>query len=114
MRRFLISAANLGPNLFHQARTVSGLISTPRSWSKSSTSRSESGNGVEDLDAAAFMTRAAVGINGFMARQWHRVRGDGLGFGQQAGLVSLELNEEMTVCLTGGEKGFFDSAWRRA
>ena len=34
----------IGPNRFHQARTVSWLISTPRSCSKSSTYRSESGN----------------------------------------------------------------------
>jgi len=72
------------------------------------------GNSVEDFYATAFMTRAAVGINAFMAPQWPCVRSDGLGFGQQAGLVSLELNEEMTVCFTGGKKSFFDSAWRRA
>ena len=40
----LISAANIGPNLVHQYRTVSWLISMPRSCSRSSTFRSESGN----------------------------------------------------------------------
>ena len=39
-----ISAANIGPNLFHQKRTVSWLISMPRSCSRSSTLRSDSGN----------------------------------------------------------------------
>ena len=29
MRRFLISAANIGPNRFHQKRTVSWQISIP-------------------------------------------------------------------------------------
>ena len=36
-------AANIGPNLFHQNRTVSWLISMPRSCRRSSTLRSESG-----------------------------------------------------------------------
>jgi len=40
----LISAANIGPNLFHQKRTVSWLISIPRSCSRSSTFLSDSGN----------------------------------------------------------------------
>lgn len=44
IRRFRISAANIGPNRRHQTRTVSWLISMPRSWSRSSTFRSESGN----------------------------------------------------------------------
>ena len=34
MRRFLISAANIGPNRFHQYRTVSWQMSMPRSDSK--------------------------------------------------------------------------------
>src|SRR5271155_551449 len=38
-----ISAANIGPNRFHQNRTVSWLMSIPRSASKSSTLRSDSG-----------------------------------------------------------------------
>src|SRR5208337_2715947 len=42
--RFLrISAANIGPNRFHQNRTVSWLMSIPRSASRSSTLRSDSG-----------------------------------------------------------------------
>jgi len=36
-------AKNIGPKLFHQKRTVLWLISIPRSWSRSSTLRSESG-----------------------------------------------------------------------
>ena len=40
---FLISPANIGPNLFHQARTVSWQISIPRSWSRSSTCRNDRG-----------------------------------------------------------------------
>lgn len=44
MRRFRISAAKSGPNLCHQNRTVAWLISWPRSCSRSSTFRSESGN----------------------------------------------------------------------
>src|SRR3546814_2239374 len=44
MRRFLISAANIGPNRFHQNRTVSWQMSMPRSNSRSSTWRSDSGN----------------------------------------------------------------------
>ena len=43
-RRFLTSAASLGPNRLHQNHTVSWLISMPRSWSRSSTLRSDSGN----------------------------------------------------------------------
>ena len=39
----LISAANMGPNRFHHNRTVSWQISIPRSKSRSSTCRSESG-----------------------------------------------------------------------
>ncbi len=39
-----ISAANTGPKRFHQKRTDSWLISIPRSCSKSSTFRSDSGN----------------------------------------------------------------------
>src|SRR6516162_8861927 len=42
-RRLRISAANMGPNRFHQKRTVSWLISIPRSAKRSSTLRSESG-----------------------------------------------------------------------
>ena len=39
-----ISAANNGPKRFHQNRTVSWLMSMPRSCRRSSTFRSESGN----------------------------------------------------------------------
>ena len=38
-----ISAANVGPNLFHHNHTVSCQMSTPRSASRSSTLCSESG-----------------------------------------------------------------------
>ena len=40
-RLLRISAANIGPNRFHQNRTVSWLTSMPRSASKSSTLRSD-------------------------------------------------------------------------
>ena len=40
----LMSAANSGPNRFHQYRTVSWQMSMPRSDSRSSTCRSDSGN----------------------------------------------------------------------
>jgi hypothetical protein len=40
---FRIAVANNGPNRFHQKRTVSWLISIPRSCSRSSKFRSESG-----------------------------------------------------------------------
>ena len=39
-----MSAANIGPNLFHQSRTVSWQMSMPRSNSRSSTFRRHSGN----------------------------------------------------------------------
>jgi len=39
-----MSAAKIGPNLFHQARIVSWLMSMPRSCSRSSTFLNESGN----------------------------------------------------------------------
>jgi hypothetical protein len=39
-----MSAANIGPKRFHQYRTVSWQTSIPRSNSKSSTLRSDSGN----------------------------------------------------------------------
>src|SRR5271165_88058 len=42
-RFFRISAANIGPNRFHQYRTVSWLMSIPRSDRRSSTLRSDSG-----------------------------------------------------------------------
>jgi hypothetical protein len=42
-RFFLISAANIGPNRFHQNRIVSWLMSIPRSANRSSTFRSDSG-----------------------------------------------------------------------
>ena len=52
LTRFLrISAANIGPNLFHQNRTVSWLISTPRSCKKSSTLWSESGKQTYSITA---------------------------------------------------------------
>src|SRR6185437_5509689 len=41
-RRLRISAANIGPNRFHQNRTVSWLMSIPRSAKRSSTLRSDS------------------------------------------------------------------------
>ena len=43
IRFFRISAANIGPNRFHQNRTVSWLMSIPRSAKRSSTLRSDSG-----------------------------------------------------------------------
>jgi hypothetical protein len=43
MRRFLISTANIGPNRFHQDRTVSWQMSIPRSNNKSSTWRNDNG-----------------------------------------------------------------------
>src|ERR1700734_747955 len=42
-RLFRISAANIGPNRFHQNRTVSWLMSIPRSARRSSTLRNDSG-----------------------------------------------------------------------
>jgi ABC-type uncharacterized transport system permease subunit len=42
-RLFRISAANIGPNRFHQNRTVSWLMSIPRSANRSSTLRSDNG-----------------------------------------------------------------------
>src|ERR1700691_4011396 len=42
-RFFRISAANIGPNRFHQNRMVSWLMSIPRSAKRSSTFRSDSG-----------------------------------------------------------------------
>src|SRR3984885_833282 len=42
-RLLRISAAKIGPNRFHQNRTVSWLMSIPRPASRSSTLRSESG-----------------------------------------------------------------------
>ena len=39
-----MSPANSGPNLFHHSRTVSWLMSIPRSNSRSSTLRSDNGN----------------------------------------------------------------------
>ena len=43
-RRLRTSSANIGPKRVHQNRTVSWLIPIPRSCSRSSTSRSDSGN----------------------------------------------------------------------
>jgi hypothetical protein len=52
-RLLRISAANIGPNLCHQNRTVSWQTSMPRSCSKSSTLRSESGKRMYVLTAQA-------------------------------------------------------------
>src|ERR1700749_5136754 len=41
-RRLRISEANIGPNRFHQNRTVSWLMSIPRSAKRSSTFRGDS------------------------------------------------------------------------
>jgi len=43
-RRFRISAANIGPNLYRQLQTASWLSSTPRAYRRPSTFRNESGN----------------------------------------------------------------------
>jgi hypothetical protein len=56
---------------------------------------------------AGLIACALVGIDGFMLRQWCGVFVDCLGFAQQAGLVRLELNKQMTVCFTGRQKYFF-------
>jgi hypothetical protein len=65
-----ISAANLGPNRFHQARTVSWLISTPRSWSKSSTCRSESGNRTYIITAKRMISGDVLKYrHGFLIRE---------------------------------------------
>ncbi len=65
---------------------------------------SEVSNGVKDFDMAGLIACALVSIDGFMLRQWCGVFGDCLGFGQQAGLVRLELNKQITVCFTGRQK----------
>lgn len=44
-------AKNIGPKLFYQKRSVLWLISIPRSWSRSSTLRSESGNRMHIITA---------------------------------------------------------------
>lgn len=44
MRRLRILAANIGPNRCHQNRIVSWQMSMPRSWSRSSTVRSDRRN----------------------------------------------------------------------
>jgi hypothetical protein len=44
-----VSAANNGPNLFHQNRAVSWLMSMPRSCKCSSTFLSEMGDGLQGL-----------------------------------------------------------------
>ena len=51
IRLFRISEANMGPNLCHQYRTVSWLISTPRSCSRSSTFRSDNGKRTYSITA---------------------------------------------------------------
>src|SRR6056297_110001 len=51
MRRFRISAADIGPKLSHQNRTVSWLMSTPRSCRRSFTFRSDSGNRTYSITA---------------------------------------------------------------
>ena len=57
IRRFRISEANIGPNRCHKNRTVSWLISTPRSCSRSSTFLSESGNLTYNMTASWITSR---------------------------------------------------------
>jgi hypothetical protein len=51
IRCFRISPSNTGPNRRHQNRTISWLISMPRSCRRSSTFRSESGNRTYSITA---------------------------------------------------------------
>ena len=55
-RRFRISAANIGPNLFHQNLTVSWLMSMPRSCRRSSPVRSGSGNRMYIITASRMIS----------------------------------------------------------
>lgn len=50
-RPFRTSDANFGPDWSHQNRTVSWLMSTPRTWSRSSRFRSKSGNRTYNITA---------------------------------------------------------------
>ncbi len=51
-----ISAANIWPNLFHQNRTVSWLISMPRSCSRSSALRRDSGYRMYNITASRMIS----------------------------------------------------------
>lgn len=57
IRRFRISAANVGPNRCHQQRTALWLTSIPRSCSKSSTLRSDSGKRMYIMTARRMISR---------------------------------------------------------
>jgi hypothetical protein len=59
-RRFRISAANIGPNRFHQNRTVSWLVSMPRSCKRSSTFRNDSGNRMYIITAKRMISGAGL------------------------------------------------------
>ena len=71
-RFFLVSVANIDPNLFHQNLRVSWLISIPRLWSKSSTLRSHKKNGQESITANRIISgdvkKSRNGDRLFMAR----------------------------------------------
>ena len=74
----------------------------------------EQRTGIEDLDDTGLGAHALVPVEGFMAFQ-RRLRFCGpFDFPQQAGLIFLNLNKQMAVCLAGRAESFFDSAWRRA
>ncbi len=65
-----ISAAHIGPNLFHHKRTVSWLISMPRSWRRSSTLRRDSGN-------RTYIITARRMISGLVLK-WRKGEGQGM------------------------------------
>jgi hypothetical protein len=69
-RRLRSSAANIGPNRFHQKRTISWQMSMPRSWRKSSTCCSESGNRTYIITAKRMISGDVLKYrNGFLIRE---------------------------------------------
>jgi len=61
-------------NLFHQVRTFSWLISMPRSWSKSSTCRSESGNRTYIVTAKRMISGDVLKYrNGFLIQKRYEI-----------------------------------------
>ena len=78
-RFFRISAADIGPNRFHQNRTVSWLMSIPRSAKKSSTFRSDSGYRTYIITTRRITSGELLKYrNGLRMAQSYQVRGEEL------------------------------------
>src|SRR5580704_3691635 len=104
-RLLRISAANIGPNRFHQYRTVSWLMSIPRSARRSSTLRSDRGYFTYIITTRRTTSGELLKYrNGsLMARSYHGQTAREFGLTTPAGRQSpgsLDVLEEQTRALS--------------